>query len=390
MLNEILGLLAVASIRDYACGMIARPLIVLLAHASLLLAQGGEAKPKQAPGQELNVAVGLGGGAGGRFGARSTGARASKHHAQIQAGLSWLATAQGENGSWVVEGSPDVTMAVTSLAMLAMLGDGNSMRMGAHKEQLKRGVKWLREQQRPDGSFAGSAGPHLLATSAMTECYLLSNYSLLKSNCTKALDHARKLRHADGGWRASLTEPDSDPALTLWGATVLGTAEFAGLLAKEESAAITGWLQGPRASMLPERGILGVNVSAIRAASLAGDQLSANVFTRLWLKMPASAADIKAVKRAAKQARNWPTKGVGDLNLHEWFCSCYALFQAGQPQAVDRIIAATAKAQVVAGTDQGSWAPVGIWGKAGGRTWTTAMAVLILETPYRYTKLVRR
>ncbi|MCA8975601.1 MAG: hypothetical protein KDC98_12845 [Planctomycetes bacterium] len=37
--------------------------------------------------------------------------------------------------------------------------------------------------------------------------------------------------------------------------------------------------------------------------------------------------------------------------------------------------------------DAGSWPPIGAWGDVGGRVWTTALAVLTLEAPFRYAKL---
>jgi hypothetical protein len=37
----------------------------------------------------------------------------------------------------------------------------------------------------------------------------------------------------------------------------------------------------------------------------------------------------------------------------------------------------------------GSWDPAGDWSREGGRVFATAIAVLTLETPYAYTRLVR-
>ena len=37
-----------------------------------------------------------------------------------------------------------------------------------------------------------------------------------------------------------------------------------------------------------------------------------------------------------------------------------------------------------AGARSGSWEPVGVWGADGGRVYSTALGVLMLQTPYRY------
>lgn len=73
--------------------------------------------------------------------------------------------------------------------------------------------------------------------------------------------------------------------------------------------------------------------------------------------------------------------------MHEWFCSSYALAQEDDQETVAKLGAALARQQVLEGNVRGSWQPIGVWGAAGGRTWTTAMAVLTLEAPYRYTKI---
>ena len=57
---------------------------------------------------------------------------------------------------------------------------------------------------------------------------------------------------------------------------------------------------------------------------------------------------------------------------------------------MNRIAAALASYQVQDGEDKGSWDPIGAWAEVGGRTWTTAMAVLTLEAPHRYDKLAGR
>ena len=37
--------------------------------------------------------------------------------------------------------------------------------------------------------------------------------------------------------------------------------------------------------------------------------------------------------------------------------------------------------------EDGSWDPIGEWGKAGGRVYSTAMAAMTLEVYYRYARM---
>lgn len=324
----------------------------------------------------------------------------------IKNGLEWLADKQQRDGHWPSDHSKDASVAVTSLCILAMLGNGSTMRVGPHKKSIKSGISWLRrlQQLKGTGAFADGTGAHLLATLAMTETYCLSDYKLLKGVAVKGLDHAAKLRSSDGGWRASLDEESSDPSLTVWGTTLLATAVEANLdVPNHALKGVVGWLRGTKANLAPRSGVLGVDVPVIRQAELAHDQSAANAFTLCWLAlthsnptematMQADAAIIRkhALTRARALPRSWEKSPKHKLSINEWFLSSHALAQAGDKQTVEKITEALTKQQSTDGEDKGSWQPIGVWGEAGGRTWTTAMAVLTLEAPFRYAKIIGR
>ncbi|MGK0431855.1 MAG: hypothetical protein ACJA0V_000987, partial [Planctomycetota bacterium] len=153
----------------------------------------------------------------------------------------------------------------------------------------------------------------------------------------------------------------------------------------------------------PHSGVLGVAVPMVRQAELAYDQSAANGFTLCWLAltpsnptelatMQADAAIIRehALARARALPRIWKQNPRYKLSINEWFLSSHALAQAGDKKAVEKITEALTKQQSTDGDDKGSWQPIGVWGEAGGRTWTTAMAVLTLEASFRYAKIVGR
>jgi hypothetical protein len=339
--------------------------------------------------------------ASSKYSSRGQSTLAAPQRAAITAGLNWLHSNQSSDGCWPAQDSPDTTVAITSLAMLAMLGDGNTLRVGRFKDSLKLGAAWLRAQQHESGAFANATGPHLLATIAIAECYMLSEFKLLRKSAIKAVQHASSRRCADRGWRANQHSEPSDPVLTLWGTTMLVTASDAFIETQPNPCrGVFEWLQGRRATAAPESGILGVDVPIARQGELAHDQRQANAFTLCWLAMDtgksessaarAAAADsmrAAALARARKLPRLWVKNAKHKLSMHEWFCSSYALAQDGDQETVAKIGAALASQQVLEGNDRGSWQPIGVWGEAGGRTWTTAMAVLTLEAPYRYTKI---
>tara|TARA_R110002072_G_scaffold174303_4_gene329448 strand:+ start:55383 stop:56519 length:1137 start_codon:yes stop_codon:yes gene_type:complete len=344
----------------------------------------------------------LGGGGPAKYKARASGGgNTACERTAITAGLKWLEKHQQPDGRWLCEHSHDTTVAVTSLGVLAMTGNGSTLRAGPWKPAITKAVVWLRENQKASGAFADASGPHLLAALAITECYLLSDYKLLKKNSVLAINYANLLRADDGGWRASIEDQQSDPALTLWGTTLLVTACDVELADKDNLCdGVFDWLRSHQANLTPNSGILGVAAPVNRQSELVYDQAAANAFTLCWLSLsdenPTTAAAMQitaaairkdALIRARALPRTWVNNPRLKLSINEWFCSAHALAQAGDQKSVAAICKSLAKAQVADGEDRGSWAPIGVWGEAGGRAWTTAMAVLTLEAPYRYAKI---
>ena len=50
---------------------------------------------------------------------------------------------------------------------------------------------------------------------------------------------------------------------------------------------------------------------------------------------------------------------------------------------------AVLESQRTDGSARGSWDPIGPWGHAGGRVYSTALGVLCLEVYFRYTRILR-
>jgi len=380
-----------------------RRLLIALALATpFLTAQ----QPKKQKGgfdaDQWNTAVGLGGGSGGMYGKRRLRVK-GPHHATMLAALTWLKNNQAADGSWPSGTTEDATVAATGAALLAMLSNGSTMRMGPFKAPIKKGVNWLRQRQKESGAFCDATGPHLIASLAMAESYTLSNYKLLKRNTTRALNFALSRRADDGGWRTSEDATDSNPALTLWGTTLIGAAAWDKLYeAPNPTTGILEWLTGPRANIVPDNGILGAKPPMARIGELAFDQGAANAFTLFWIKIdedsdhPApTIAEAKkrrdaALTRARKLPRKWTKDPKHKLSISEWFASAHAFHLSDDKTALAEIQKALAAAQVAEGEHKGTWEPIGVWGAAGGRAWTTAMATMTLGAQYRYTKITGR
>jgi hypothetical protein len=139
----------------------------------------------------------------------------------------WFERHQDSDGSWANDhGEPDFE--ATCLCALALLGDGSTMRSGPYKLPIKRAIRWLRNRQQADGTFASSDDhrirQHALATYVMVEAAGLSNYRLLWQNVMPALRTLIACRDPDGGWRAAREQTQCDARTTGWAILALLSA----------------------------------------------------------------------------------------------------------------------------------------------------------------------
>lgn len=137
----------------------------------------------------------------------------------IEAGLVWLARHQDQDGSWDTDGFMEHDpvdkrcdgpgngvhdIAVTGLALLAFLAEGNTPFTGPYRRQVDNGFAWLRKRQKPSGVFDGPNTDfiyaHCIATIAVCEGYGLSGDPRLEKAaqaCRAGLDFGLKVNQDD-------------------------------------------------------------------------------------------------------------------------------------------------------------------------------------------------
>ena len=82
--------------------------------------------------------------------------------------------------------------------------------------------------------------------------------------------------------------------------------------------------------------------------------------------------------------------GSGVTNHYYWYYGTLALYQAqGEPwqQWNDALRKTLLGSQRTDGTLAGSWDPDPVWGRCGGRVYSTALCTLCLEVYYRFLPL---
>ena len=76
--------------------------------------------------------------------------------------------------------------------------------------------------------------------------------------------------------------------------------------------------------------------------------------------------------------------------MYYWYYGTLAMFQMGGThwRAWNKSMkSALVNHQRGSGDEKGSWDPIGAWGFAGGRVYSTAINVLSLEIYYRYARV---
>ncbi len=357
---------------------------------------------------------GKGGGAGGG------GAQPA-----IDAALRWLRAHQDDDGKWDCDqfmkhddpalpvcggpGSAVHDVGVTGLALLAFLGDGNTLRAGPYREQVKKATLWLRAQQREDGLFGTPTAhdylyDHAIAAYAMCEAYGLSGYSLLREPAQKGLDHLAAHRNPYGVWRYQPRDGDGDTSITGWCVMALAAGKHFGLVVDDGALKTSAvWLDG----VTDASGRHGYTAAGQRSSRKPGEHGSrfpaerteamtaVGLFARFFLGQDPEKTPVmqKAADLLLQRPPVWDEQG-GTVDHYAWYYASYALFQMGGKRwtAWQRRLEPTLIGKQFRdpkdGNRFGSWDPACAWGEDGGRVYSTAILALCLQANYRYSRLL--
>jgi hypothetical protein len=348
-----------------------------------------------------------------RVGARRAAAAAARGGSEateraVLAALEWLAAAQASDGRWEAArhgagrgrpagGQHDGTVGarsdtgVTGLALLAFLGAGSTHQRGPHAEQVARGVRFLLDGQRADGSLAGAAEffaslyCHGLATLAVAECLALSGDPALRPPLERAVRSTLSAQHpVTGGWRYAAGDR-GDTSQLGWQVMVLAAARQAGMGGLDAAEA------GARTFLRSVSSGRAGGLAAYRAGEQPSVAMTAEALVcRLFLGLPVDhPAAIEALDLLARHPPD-PRRP----NAYTWYYATLASFHSGGPQwdrwnrALQTALLPTQHRE--RGPYAGSWDPDPVWGGHGGRVYATALSALTLEIYYRHAPLHQR
>lgn len=164
----------------------------------------------------------------------------------INRGIAYLLTEQGEDGSFG-SGRFGKNVAVTALACIALLSDGNLPGRGEHAKALEKGLEFILSTSTETGLLAADStnGPmygHGFATLFLGEVYGMTQgggESRLATRTHEALVKAVRLiersQNNEGGWRYNPVPFDADVSVTICQIMALRSARNAGIEVPKET-----------------------------------------------------------------------------------------------------------------------------------------------------------
>jgi len=345
----------------------------------------------------------------GRAGNHLAGGRAhgatAESEAAVQAALRWLAANQSPNGRWdprrldagiglAADGEErqfagaHADTGLTGLALLAFLASGHTHLSGEYRDNVRRGLEFLLASQDASGSIGATNNIyermycHAMATCALSEAYAMTRDKRILPGLQAAINFTiRTQDRASGSWRY-LVGQSGDTSQLGWHVMSLKSAELGGLPMPTETR--TGMVR-----------FLGT-VSSGRSGGLACYQPARPLPTRSMTAEALACRKFLGISTSpdlVAEASNYILQeppGVGMTNHYYWYYATLALHQTqGEAwrrwnEALQTKLLATQRHD---GSWAGSWDPDPVWGRCGGRVYSTSLCTLCLEVYYRYLPL---
>ncbi len=279
---------------------------------------------------------------------------------------------------------------ITGLALLAFLGAGQTHQVGPYTENVNRGLEFLRQRQRADGSLQGNAQLfaqtycHSMATFSMAEAYALSRDPRLLPVVEAAVGYSLAAQHPiDGGWRYRPGDL-GDTSQLGWQLMALQSADLGGIDIPPST-----WTRIDRFLRRVQRGSAG-GLAAYRPEGPASRTMTAEaLFCRGLLQTSGFAGFGQAASWEAIESITHSLPSMQQRNLYFWYYATIALHQnqhaSGEAaEAWDRWNHALTRTLLATQQEDGSWSSDTVWGGYGGRVYTTALSAMCLEVYYRY------
>jgi len=344
----------------------------------------------------------------------------------IEAGISWLTKHQSPEGYWDVNeywinntaggtacpqgaGAHVSDVGITALALMALVHDERTVKKGTHATSILRATKWLiSAQDEKSGLLCEQLGvtflyDHAIATAALAETLTLCKGKKhfeelpvddLKETLQAALLVIQKSRNPKGVWRYQVSPiGENDTSITGWMlAAVEALKPHVTVKTQTIEESVAKWIEKVTD---PETARTGYDTIGSMSARVTGvnddfstDKGEAMTAVALRCRLYCGQTDNQnpIIKRQAELLLTQPPLWEPEaktVDMYYWYHSTLALSQLNGKtwrKWKKPMQAAALAGQCDEKNDyKGSWDPVGTWGWSGGRIYSTALMVLILE-----------
>ncbi len=307
----------------------------------------------------------------------------------IDRGLEFLVRSQNRDGSWRSGGPGGAyPTAMTALAGLALLAAGSTPVEGPYARHVSSALTYVLGNARRDGLIAASEElsncmhGHGFAMLFLAECYGMEEsprrQAQIRDVLRRAIELTARSQSQAGGW---LYTPDSggdEGSVTVTQVQGLRAARNAGVATpKSVIDEAMGYLvksTNPDGGITYRAGDGGPSRPPISAAAVV-----------CWYN--AGVYDGPRIRRALEYITRTLQPELAARTGHEYYAHLYmaqAMFLTG-PEAWERYYPAVARRLLGAQAPDGSWD-----GDFVGTTYGTAVALIVLQLPYRHLPIMQR
>lgn len=331
----------------------------------------------------------------------------------IAQALLWIVNQQESDGRWRLDGdyadagTIRTDTGATALALLALLGDGQTHLEGEHRESVRQGLAWLQQVQRENGDFfdipeEGQEAhfyAHAQATIAFCEALALTGDDSLRPAAERAVHFLETAQNPTlGGWKYRPLNADGigDLSVTGWALMALHSARMANIDVRYETFLVADLFLNSVQEHPSNAAYYKYRPDFPVAESQRLSMTAEGLLCRQWLGWPKRHLPLRRGIEFLTAERNMPEWKDHRRNVYAWYYTAQTLHNSGGKPWEEwfaHTLPLIVKAQQRGGRNRGSWHPHQPRGnpqersRDAGRLYVTVMCVLILETPYRHAPL---
>lgn len=340
-----------------------------------------------------------------------------EHAAAVERGLAWLASRQNPDGSWTAkigfklnneysQTAEGGHVGVTALAGTAFLAGGYTPERGQYAEVLTRALDYVLAGVQDDGYVTMNGSrmySHAFSTLFLAEACGMTHRNDVRAKLQKAVDFIVETQNQEGGWRYVPFSPESDMSIVVCQAIALRAARNIGIRVPRSTIdRAARYVVDSAITDDNQRSLHSFYVDEVGAFNYQRNRGSRSSF-------PLTAAGVTALHglgiysdEAIRRGLDYLRKNLTGFNqtygrrdgghYFFWYGHYYgvqAMYTAGtafQMNYWESYFEEVRGELLAMQLQDGSW-PNRI---GPGPAFGTAMAVLILEIPYRYLPIFQR